>query len=159
MDDVRCAPLSCRRRFYPLHYSPLWLSRLSPHAFEQSIDHPPCNRDDPLPLTVHIPTHPPPTLAHFRSSPIETHLIWLYYHVYVGNKASVIHKAHSRYRPPVRVAPHEIDTSDADELGQYMLRKEGLRRQISMDMNRFSQQSMLTPGHQEPRLLCLCFLQ
>src|SRR5690242_9059195 len=42
--------------------------------------------------------------------------LWLYYHAYVGDEASVIHCLHAQYGPFVRVAPNEVDISDADAI-------------------------------------------
>ena len=42
--------------------------------------------------------------------------LWLYYHAYIGDEASVIHRLHAQYGPLVRVAPNEVDISDADAI-------------------------------------------
>ena len=51
--------------------------------------------------------------------------LWLYYHAYVGDEATVIHKLHARYGPLVRVSPNEIDISDADAIGPIYISKGG----------------------------------
>jgi len=42
--------------------------------------------------------------------------LWLHYHAYVGNEATVIHAAHKKYGPYVRVSPNEVDISDGDAI-------------------------------------------
>jgi cytochrome P450 len=51
--------------------------------------------------------------------------MWLYYHAYIGDEATIIHKLHARYGPLVRVSPHEIDISDADAIGPIYISKSG----------------------------------
>lgn len=51
--------------------------------------------------------------------------LWLYYHAYIGDEASVIHAAHKRYGTLVRVSPHEIDISDADAIAPIYVTKGG----------------------------------
>lgn len=51
--------------------------------------------------------------------------LWLYYHAFVGDEATVIHKLHARYGPLVRVSPNEIDISDADAVGPIYISKGG----------------------------------
>ena len=52
---------------------------------------------------------PGPFLAKYTS-------LWLYYHAYVGDEASTIHQLHKTYGPLLRVAPNEVDLSDADAI-------------------------------------------
>jgi cytochrome P450 len=52
---------------------------------------------------------PGPTLA-------KTTSLWLHYHAYIGDEASVIHALHQRLGPYVRVSPNEVDISDADAI-------------------------------------------
>lgn len=42
--------------------------------------------------------------------------LWLYYHSYIGDEATVIHALHAKYGPYVRVAPNTVDISDADAI-------------------------------------------
>ncbi|RFU28153.1 hypothetical protein B7463_g8180, partial [Scytalidium lignicola] len=51
--------------------------------------------------------------------------LWLYWHAYVGDEATVIHKAHERYGPLVRVSPNEVDISDADAIAPIYVSKGG----------------------------------
>lgn len=51
--------------------------------------------------------------------------LWLYYHAYVGDEATVIHKLHAIYGPLVRVSPNEIDISDSDAVGPIYISKGG----------------------------------
>jgi cytochrome P450 len=51
--------------------------------------------------------------------------LWLYYHAYIGDEASVIHRLHARYGPFVRVAPNEVDISDADAIQPIYVAKGG----------------------------------
>jgi hypothetical protein len=50
---------------------------------------------------------------------------WLYYHAYIGDEATVIHEAHSRYGSLVRVSPNEVDISDKDAIGPIYVSKGG----------------------------------
>ncbi|KAI9745535.1 MAG: hypothetical protein M1818_001069 [Claussenomyces sp. TS43310] len=38
---------------------------------------------------------------------------WLYYHTYIGDEASVIHRLHKLYGPILRIAPNRVDIGDA----------------------------------------------
>lgn len=70
-------------------------------------------------LTIHPLSHiPGPLLAKVTS-------FWLYYHAYIGDEASVIHRAHEKYGPFVRVSPHGIDIGDADAVGPIYVAKGG----------------------------------
>jgi len=51
--------------------------------------------------------------------------LWLHYHAYVGDEASVIHRLHATYGPYVRVSPHEVDISDADAIQPIYVSKGG----------------------------------
>ncbi|KAH8802761.1 cytochrome P450 [Xylogone sp. PMI_703] len=51
--------------------------------------------------------------------------LWLYWHAYIGDEATVIHRAHLRYGPLVRVAPNEVDISDADAIAPIYISKGG----------------------------------
>lgn len=51
--------------------------------------------------------------------------LWLYYHAYIGDEASVIHRLHAQYGPLVRVAPNEVDISDADAIHPIYVAKGG----------------------------------
>jgi cytochrome P450 len=42
--------------------------------------------------------------------------LWLHYHAYIGDEATVIHAAHQKYGPLVRVSPNEVDISDPDAI-------------------------------------------
>ncbi|KAL6154831.1 hypothetical protein ACJQWK_01334 [Exserohilum turcicum] len=61
---------------------------------------------------------PGPLLAKLTS-------LWLYYHAYVGDEASTIHKLHQQYGPYVRVSPTEVDLSDADGIPAIYVSKRG----------------------------------
>lgn len=51
--------------------------------------------------------------------------LWLYYHAYIGDEASTIHHLHAQYGPYVRVAPNEVDISDADAVQPIYVAKGG----------------------------------
>ena len=51
--------------------------------------------------------------------------LWLYYHAYIGDEASVIHRLHAQYGSFVRVAPNEVDISDADAIQPIYVAKGG----------------------------------
>ncbi|KAF5845292.1 hypothetical protein GGP41_002888 [Bipolaris sorokiniana] len=51
--------------------------------------------------------------------------LWLHYHAYTGDEASVIHKLHQQYGPYVRVSPNEVDLSDADGIPAIYVSKGG----------------------------------
>ena len=73
-------------------------------------------------LTVHPLAHiPGPLLPRITSC-------WLHYHAYIGDEASVIHKAHATYGPFVRVSPHEVDISDADAVPAIYVAKGGFQK-------------------------------
>jgi hypothetical protein len=42
--------------------------------------------------------------------------LWLYYHAYIGDEASVIHELHKTYGPYLRVTPNHVDIGDADAI-------------------------------------------
>ena len=70
-------------------------------------------------ITLHPLSHiPGPLLPKLTS-------FWLYYHAYIGDEASVIHKAHAKYGIFVRVSPHEVDISDADAVGPIYVARGG----------------------------------
>lgn len=53
----------------------------------------------------------------------KTTSLWLYYHSYIGDEATVINQLHKKYGPLVRIAPNEVDINDADAISQiYVLR-------------------------------------
>lgn len=54
--------------------------------------------------------------------------LWLYYHAYVGDEARTIHRLHAQYGPYVRVAPNEIDISDADAVHPIYVSKGGFMK-------------------------------
>ncbi|PQE29342.1 cytochrome P450 protein [Rutstroemia sp. NJR-2017a WRK4] len=69
--------------------------------------------------TFHPLAHiPGPLLAKLTS-------LWLYYHAYIGDEATVIHEAHKRYGPLVRVSPREVDIADADAIAPIYISKGG----------------------------------
>jgi cytochrome P450 len=49
----------------------------------------------------------------------------MYYHSYIGDEASIIHDLHQTYGPLVRVAPNEVDISDADAINPIYVTKGG----------------------------------
>ncbi|KAF1843493.1 cytochrome P450 4A10 [Cucurbitaria berberidis CBS 394.84] len=51
--------------------------------------------------------------------------LWLHYHAYVGDEASVIHLLHQQYGPYVRVSPDEVDINDADVIPPIYVSKGG----------------------------------
>lgn len=51
--------------------------------------------------------------------------MWLWYHAYIGDEATVIHNAHARYGPFVRVSPNEVDISDADAIDPIYVKRGG----------------------------------
>ncbi|KAJ4360936.1 uncharacterized protein N0V89_001505 [Didymosphaeria variabile] len=51
--------------------------------------------------------------------------LWLHYHAYIGDEASTIHRLHVQYGPYVRVAPNEVDISDADAVHPIYVAKGG----------------------------------
>ncbi|KAF1945070.1 cytochrome P450 4A10 [Clathrospora elynae] len=70
-------------------------------------------------IYVHPLSHiPGPTLPKLTS-------LWLYYHAYVGDEASTIHKLHKQHGPNVRVSPNEVDISDADAIPAIYVSKGG----------------------------------
>lgn len=70
-------------------------------------------------LTLHPLSHiPGPLLPRLTS-------LWLYYHAYIGDEATVIHKAHKQYGPLLRVSPNEIDISDADAIAPIYVSRGG----------------------------------
>ncbi|KAF2705032.1 cytochrome P450 [Pleomassaria siparia CBS 279.74] len=73
-------------------------------------------------LFIH-PLHsiPGPTVAKISS-------LWLYYHSYIGDEATIIHTLHTRYGPILRVSPHEVDISDPDALAPIYVLKGGFRK-------------------------------
>jgi hypothetical protein len=81
--------------------------------------------------------------------------LWLYYHAYVGDEATVIHKLHARYGPLVRVSPNEIDISDADAIGPIYIAKGGFPKApyySNFDVEGHSTIfSTLDPEHRAPR--------
>jgi cytochrome P450 len=54
--------------------------------------------------------------------------LWLYYHSYVGDEASVIDSLHQIYGSLVRVAPGEVDISDPDAVDAIYVKKGGFRK-------------------------------
>ncbi|PBP23982.1 Cytochrome P450 [Diplocarpon rosae] len=55
----------------------------------------------------------------------KTTSLFLYYHAYVGDEATVIHAAHLEYGPFVRVSPNEVDISDADAVNPIYVSRGG----------------------------------
>lgn len=51
--------------------------------------------------------------------------LWVYYHSYIGDEATVIHAAHKKYGTLVRVSPNEIDISDADAIAPIYVARGG----------------------------------
>jgi hypothetical protein len=61
-------------------------------------------------IFLHPITHiPGPLLPKITS-------LWLHYHAYIGDEASVIHELHKSYGPLLRVAPNHVDIADADAI-------------------------------------------
>ena len=73
-------------------------------------------------VTLHPLSHlPGPLLPKITS-------FWLYYHAYVGDEVSIVHEAHKKYGPYVRVSPQQVDISDADALGPIYVAKGGFKK-------------------------------
>lgn len=70
-------------------------------------------------ITLHPLAHIPGPLLWKTSS------LWLYYHSYIGDEATVIHAAHARYGPLVRVSPNEVDIGDADAINAIYVSRGG----------------------------------
>ncbi|KAF2678098.1 cytochrome P450 4A10 [Lentithecium fluviatile CBS 122367] len=51
--------------------------------------------------------------------------LWLHYHAYIGDEATCVHQLHLKYGPSVRVAPNEVDISDADAVQPIYISKGG----------------------------------
>lgn len=51
--------------------------------------------------------------------------LWLHYHAYVGDEASTIHRLHPIYGVNIRVAPNEVDISDADAISNIYVSRGG----------------------------------
>jgi cytochrome P450 len=54
--------------------------------------------------------------------------LWLYYHAYIGDEASTIHKLHEQYGPYVRVSPNEVDISDAEAIAPIYVTRGGFTK-------------------------------
>jgi cytochrome P450 len=54
--------------------------------------------------------------------------LWLYYHAYIGDEATIIHVAHRKYGPYVRVSPNDVDISDADAIAPIYVSKGGFQK-------------------------------
>jgi cytochrome P450 len=54
--------------------------------------------------------------------------LWLYYHAYIGDEATVIRQLHAEYGPLVRVAPNEVDISDGDAVAPIYISKGGFAK-------------------------------
>jgi cytochrome P450 len=54
--------------------------------------------------------------------------LWLHYHAYIGDEASIIHCLHAQYGSYVRVAPNEVDISDADAVQPIYVVKGGFMK-------------------------------
>lgn len=65
-------------------------------------------------------------LAHIPG-PIPARLtsLWLYYHSYIGDEATVLHAAHLKYGSLLRIAPNQVDISDADAIAPIYVTKGG----------------------------------
>lgn len=51
--------------------------------------------------------------------------LWLWYHSYIGDEASIIHALHARYGPLLRVTPNECDISDHEAIPAIYVTKGG----------------------------------
>ena len=56
--------------------------------------------------------------------------LWLYYHAYIGDEATVIGQLHKKYGPLVRVAPNEVDINDADAVSPIYVSRGGFRKAL-----------------------------
>lgn len=70
-------------------------------------------------IYLHPLSHVPgPLLAKITS-------LWLYYHSYIGDEATVIHSLHAKYGDLVRVSPTEVDIRDVDAVTSIYITKGG----------------------------------
>lgn len=61
-------------------------------------------------IILHPIAHiPGPILPKFTS-------LWLYYHSYIGDEATIIYALHKHYGTLLRIAPNHVDISDADAI-------------------------------------------
>lgn len=51
--------------------------------------------------------------------------IWLWYHTYIGDEASILHEMHAKYGPLLRVSPNEVDISDYEAIPAIYISKGG----------------------------------
>ncbi|TVY34663.1 Pisatin demethylase [Lachnellula subtilissima] len=51
--------------------------------------------------------------------------LWLWYHSYIGDEASIIHALHIKYGPLLRVSPNEVDISDHEAIPAIYVTKGG----------------------------------
>ncbi|KAH8601537.1 cytochrome P450 [Bisporella sp. PMI_857] len=81
--------------------------------------------------------------------------LWLYYHSYFGDEATVIHELHEKYGPLVRVAPNEVDISDADAIAPIYVSRGGFAKPkcyANFDIDGHSTIfSTADPEHRSPR--------
>ncbi|KAJ5040506.1 uncharacterized protein L3040_006161 [Drepanopeziza brunnea f. sp. 'multigermtubi'] len=70
-------------------------------------------------MTLHPLAHIPGPLLWKTTS------LFLHYHAYIGDEATVIHQAHLQYGSLVRVSPNEVDISDADAIGPIYVSRGG----------------------------------
>jgi cytochrome P450 len=56
-----------------------------------------------------------------------THL-WLYYHSYIGDEASIIDRLHAKYGTVIRVSPNEVDISDPDAISPIYVSRGGFAK-------------------------------
>lgn len=79
----------------------------------------------------------------------------MYYHSYIGDEASTIHRLHTEYGPYVRVSPNSVDISDPDAINPIYIAKGGFSKapcyenfDIEGHATLFS---ALDPEHRSPR--------
>lgn len=65
-------------------------------------------------------------LAHIPGPlPARLTSLWLYYHSYVGDEATILHEAHLKYGSLLRIAPDQVDISDADAIAPIYVTRGG----------------------------------
>ena len=59
--------------------------------------------------------------------PLTTKLssLWLYYHTYIGDQCSQIHKLHEKYGPIVQIGPYDVDIADGEALAPIYIQDGG----------------------------------
>ncbi|KAG9234514.1 cytochrome P450 [Amylocarpus encephaloides] len=70
-------------------------------------------------IYVHPIAHiPGPFIAKLSS-------VWLWYHSYIGDEATIVHELHAQYGPLVRVSPNTVDISDPAAIAPIYVQRGG----------------------------------